>query len=184
MHSCACLTNRNRELIMASPAYMKITGTVQGAISDGASTAESIGNIYQSEFENWIMVQKIEHEIRMPTDPQNGQPSGQRIHDAYKVTFTTNKSKPLLLYSICTSELLPEVVITQFRATSAHPSELYYRTTLTDATIIKMRTVQPHAQDSSTTPRHQEVELWFSYRKITECHEISGTEGSDDWQKA
>ncbi|MCE5990049.1 Hcp family type VI secretion system effector [Pseudomonas sp. 5FOS] len=168
---------------MASPAYLKINGKVQGNISEGASTSESIGNIYQSEFADEIMVQKIEHEINTPIDPQNGQPSGKRVHGPYKVTFTTNKSKPLLLESICKAELLPEVVITQYRATSEDPNELYYRTTLTDATIIKLRTEQPHAQEDTPTPRHQEVEVWFSYRKITECHEVCGTEGSDDWQK-
>lgn len=169
---------------MASPAYLKITGNKQGNISKGASTAESIGNIYQSEFEDEIMVQQIDHEINTPIDPQNGQPSGKRVHGPYKVTFTTNKSKPLLLEAICGAELLSEVVISQYRATSEDPNEFYYRTTLTDATIIKLRTIQSHAQDSSLTPRHQEVEVWFSYRRINECHEICGTEGYDDWQEA
>ncbi|MCX2890160.1 MULTISPECIES: type VI secretion system tube protein TssD [unclassified Pseudomonas] len=169
---------------MASPAYLKITGTAGGNISEGASTVESIGNIYQSDFENEIMLQKIEHEINTPIDPQNGQPSGKRVHGPYKVTFTTNKSKPILLESICKAELLPEVTIKQFRATNENPNQHYYTTTLTDATIIKLRTHQPHAQEDTLTPRHQEVELWFSYRKITETHVKSSTEGSDDWQKA
>lgn len=168
---------------MPSPAYLKITGAKQKLISAGASTVDSVGNIYQSEFEDEILVQKIEHEINTPTDPQSGQPSGKRVHGPYKVTFTTNKSKPLLLTAICKSEKLDEVVIRQFRATSAHPAEFYYKTTLENATIIKMRTSQSHAQEVDESFRQQEVELWFSYKKITESHEICGTEGSDDWEE-
>ena len=41
---------------MANPAYMKITGGIQGLISAGCSTHASIGNRYQSGHTDEIMV--------------------------------------------------------------------------------------------------------------------------------
>lgn len=168
---------------MATPAYIKIEGKTQGLISAGATTAESIGNVYQEKFKDQILVQKIEHEVIIPTDPQSGQPTGERIHSPYKIVFSTNKSKPLLLSAICNGELLPKVEIEHYRPTTASGAEHYYTTVLEDAVIVKMKTEQAHAQDPNSSHLTQQVELWLSYRKITETHEVCGTEGSDDWRE-
>ncbi len=61
---------------MPTPAYISI----QGNITQGAFTADSVGNVYQDGHEDQILVQEIEHLIATPTDPQSGQPSGQRVH--------------------------------------------------------------------------------------------------------
>ena len=63
---------------MPTPAYISINGKTQGNITQGAFTADSVGNIYVEGHEDQILVQEIKHRVTTPTDPQSGQPSGQR----------------------------------------------------------------------------------------------------------
>ena len=65
---------------MPTPAYIKIQGKTQGLITQGAFTADSVGNVFVEGHEDQILVQEIDHLISTPTDPQSGQPSGQRVH--------------------------------------------------------------------------------------------------------
>ncbi|TES95170.1 type VI secretion system tube protein Hcp, partial [Burkholderia cepacia] len=51
---------------MPTPAYISI----QGNITQGAFTADSVGNVYQEGHEDQILVQEVEHLIATPTDPQ------------------------------------------------------------------------------------------------------------------
>jgi Type VI secretion system effector, Hcp len=48
---------------MANPAYMTITGRIQGLISAGCSTEESIGSKYQSDHTDEIMVRSCTHNM-------------------------------------------------------------------------------------------------------------------------
>lgn len=168
---------------MALNSYMTIKGTVQGDISKDASSVESVGNACQADHEDSVLVLKIEHEIDVPTDPLNGQPSGKAVHGPYKVWFATNQAKPLLLEAICTAESLVNVTVNHYRATGDNDNEHYYTTELSNARIIKLRTVQPHTQEEHHRNRHQEVEIWFSYGGIKETHLIGKTNGSYTWGK-
>ncbi len=71
---------------MPIPAYMSIEGESQGDITEGANTEDSVGNDYQEEHEDEFLVQEFQHEISVPTNPQSGQPSGQRVHGHLVVT--------------------------------------------------------------------------------------------------
>lgn len=55
---------------MSTPAYISIQGKTQGNITQGAFTADSVGNVYQEGHEDQILVQEIEHLIATPTDPK------------------------------------------------------------------------------------------------------------------
>ncbi len=81
---------------MPTPAYISITGKTQGNITKGATTADSVGNVFVEGHEDQILVQEIEHRVTTPTDPQSGQPSGQRVHKPYVFTCALNKAVPLL----------------------------------------------------------------------------------------
>jgi type VI secretion system Hcp family effector len=85
---------------MSTPAYIAITGKTQGNITQGAFTADSVGNIYQEGHEDQILVQEIKHRVTTPTDPQSGQPSGQRVHKPFVFTCDLNKAIPLLYQAL------------------------------------------------------------------------------------
>ena len=73
---------------MNNPVFISIKGTTQGLITEGAFTAESIGNTYQEGHENETLVKALTHNIKVPRDPSSGQPSGQRSHQPLVVTKT------------------------------------------------------------------------------------------------
>ncbi|MFK1435588.1 Hcp family type VI secretion system effector [Pseudomonas aeruginosa] len=168
---------------MPTPAYISIQGKTQGNITQGAFTADSVGNVYQEGHEDQILVQEIEHLIATPTDPQSGQPSGQRVHKPFVFTAPLNKATPLLYQALASGEMLPEVEVKWYRTSTEGRQEHFFTTKLEDATIVNINTVLPHAQDPTKAEYTQLVKVAMAYRKITWTHAIAGTEASDDWRK-
>jgi type VI secretion system secreted protein Hcp len=158
---------------MSTPAYIAITGKTQGNITQGAFTADSVGNIYQEGHEDQILVQEIKHRVTTPTDPQSGQPSGQRVHKPFVFTCDLNKAIPLLYQALAQ----------WFRTSLEGKQEHFFTTQLEDAIVVDINTVLPHAQDGSKSGYTQLIEVSLAYRKITWTHAVAGTEASDDWRK-
>ncbi|TBU84482.1 Hcp family type VI secretion system effector [Phytopseudomonas dryadis] len=168
---------------MSTPAYLSITGKTQGNITQGAFTADSVGNIYQEGHEDQILVQEIKHRVTTPTDPQSGQPSGQRVHKPFVFTTALNKAIPLLYQALATGETLSKVEAQWFRTSTEGKQEHFFTTELEDAIVVDINTVLPHAQDDSKAGYTQLIEVSLAYRKITWTHAVAGTEASDDWRK-
>ncbi|WP_339803978.1 type VI secretion system tube protein TssD, partial [Saezia sanguinis] len=51
---------------MPTPAYISIEGKTQGNITQGAFTADSVGNVYVEGHEDEILVQEISHRVTTP----------------------------------------------------------------------------------------------------------------------
>lgn len=167
---------------MPTPAYIKIIGETQGNITAGAFTADSVGNVYQQGHEDEILVQEINHEVTTSTDPQSGQPSGQRVHKPFKFTSSINKATPLMYQALATGEMLPTVEVNWYRTSTEGKQEHFFTTKLEDATIVSINTVLPHAQDKENENYTQLIEVALAYRKIVWEHGVAGTAGSDDWR--
>jgi type VI secretion system secreted protein Hcp len=168
---------------MPTPAYINIRGMTQGDITKQAFTADSVGNVFVEGHEDEILVQKIEHQISVPTDPQSGQPSGQRVHKPFKFTSALNKATPLMYQALASGEKLESVVVRWYRTSTEGKQEHFFSTVLEDATIVEINTVLPHAQDKLNENYTQSIEVAMAYRKINWVHVIANTEGSDDWRK-
>jgi len=168
---------------MPTPAYISIQGKTQGNITKGAFTSESVGNIYQEGHEDQILVQEVKHRVTTPTDPQSGQPSGQRVHKPYIFTCALNKAVPLLYQALASGEMLPKVETQWYRTSVDGKQEHFFTTTLEDATVVDITTVMPHAQDATKAEFTQLIDVHLAYRKITWTHDVAGTEASDDWRK-
>lgn len=89
---------------MPTPAYMTIEGELQGLITAGTFTEESVGNVYQEGHEDQILVEAFDHNVTLPRDPQSGQPSGQRVHGPIEITKVFDKSSPLLYAALTSGE--------------------------------------------------------------------------------
>ena len=168
---------------MPTPSFISIEGSNQGKITAGAFTEDSVGNVYVEGHEDEIMAQAISHIVTVPTDPQSGQPSGQRVHKAFKFTCSLNKAVPLMYNALASGEMLPKVQVTWFRTSIDGRQEEFFSTVLEDAVIVDMNLVMPNAQDPSNAPYTQLLEVSMSYRKINWDHTIAGTSGSDDWRR-
>ncbi len=169
---------------MPSPAYLSIQGTNQGLITSGAFTADSVGNVYQEGHEDEILVQAFDHTITVPTDPQSGQPTGQRVHKPLSITKVFDKSSPLLFTALSSGERLSKCELNWYRTNAMGKQENYYRIILEDAIITNIHSFMPNCQDPAMAHFTHLEEVSFSYRKITWVHVVSGTEGADDWRMA
>lgn len=168
---------------MPTPAYISIHGKTQGHITKGAFTAESVGNVYVEGHEDEILAQAIDHQITTPTDPQSGQPAGQRVHKPLIFTSALSKASPMLYQALATGEMLPTVEVKWFRTSGDGKQEHFFTTKLEDATVVEINTVLPHAQDSDNANYTQLIKTSLAYRKVSWSHVVAGTEASDDWRK-
>lgn len=168
---------------MPTPAYISIHGQTQGHITKGAFTGDSVGNVYEEGHEDEILAQEVDHLISTPTDPQSGQPSGQRVHKPLIFTSALSKASPMLYQALATCEMLPTVEVKLFRTSTDGKQEHFFTTKLEDATVVEIHTVLPHAQDSDNANYTQLIKTSLAYRKVSWSHVVAGTEASDDWRK-
>ena len=167
---------------MPTPAYLTIEGETQGAITSGAFTADSVGNIWQEAHQDEILVEAFSHNVTVPTDPQSGQPTGQRVHKPLTITKIFDKSSPLLYQALTRGERLTQCVLKWFRTSPQGVQEHYFTMTLEDAIIIDIRSYMPNCQDPNSSSFTHLEDVSFSYRRIDWEHVVSGTQGSDDWR--
>ena len=167
---------------MPTPAYLSIAGSTQGNITEGAFTEDSVGNIYQEGHENEILVEAFSHTVTVPTDPQSGQPTGQRVHQPLTITKVFDKSSPMLYKALTTGERLPTCELKWYRTSKTGTQEHYFTIRLEDAIITNITGRMPNCQDPNQAHFTQLEDVSFSYRKITWTHEIAATSGEDDWR--
>lgn len=168
---------------MPTPAYISIEGSTQGNITQGAFTADSVGNVFVEGHEDEILVQEVQHVVTVPTDPQSGQPAGQRVHKPFVFTCALNKAVPMMYNALSSGEMLPKVEVKWYRTSVEGKQEEFFKTTLEDAVIVDMKLALPHAQNPVNADYTQLLEVSLSYRKIMWDHTVAGTSGSDDWRK-
>lgn len=168
---------------MPTPAYLHIEGERQGLITAGAFTEASVGNIFVEGHEDQVLVQAIGHAMNLPTDPQSGQPSGQRVHQPFTITKVLDKSSPLICTAMTTGEKLKICELRIYRTSVSGVQEHFYTIKLKDAVIVAYYLMSPHAQDATTAHLTQLEVVSFSYRAIEWTHECCGTTGGDDWRK-
>lgn len=106
---------------MPTPCYISITGQTQGNITAGAFTADSVGNIYVQGHEDEMLVQEFLHNVTVPTDPQSGQPAGQRAHKPFIFTVALNKAVPLMYNALASGEMLPTTELHWWRRGAEGP---------------------------------------------------------------
>lgn len=166
---------------MPTPAYMVIEGSTQGLITKDAFTRDSVGKSFQVEHENEILVQAFEHQVIRPTDPQSGQPTGDRVHKPLMITKVFDRSSPLLFNALTTGESLT-CTLRWYRPTDKGV-EHYFTIELVDAVIVDIQSRMPNCQDPDMAHFTHLEDIYFSYRKISWEHLISNTSASDDWRK-
>lgn len=168
---------------MPTPCYISIEGQTQGHITAGAFTADSVGDIFVEGHEDEMLVQKFDHIVTVPTDPQSGQPSGQRVHKPFNFTVALNKAVPLMYNALASGEKLTKVTLKWYRTSIEGKQEHFFSTVLEGATIINIDCKMPHCQDDTKSSFTQLVEVSLAYRKIDWDHVVCGTSGADDWRK-
>lgn len=167
---------------MDNPVYMSIKGSTQGNITEGATTPDSIGNIYQNGHENECLVKAFTHDVDVPRSTNTGQATGQRTHNPLIVTKMIDKSSPLLFNALVHGETLTEVELKFYRLSYAGKPEHYYTMVLEDAIITNLNTSMASQGSVTTNDVTPYEKVSLSYRKISWRHETASTSGEDDWR--
>ena len=150
---------------MANIIYMTLTGNKQGLISKGCSSYDSIGNKYQKDHEDEILVFAVRHSI---SRAQNSH------HHPLEIIKPIDKSSPLLGVAISNNELL-DCNIDFFRTSQNGAQEKYYSISLQKATIKNITYDYPTSV--SHNDRQPEEIILLDYRDITWRHLMASTSG-------
>ncbi|QQA77821.1 Hcp family type VI secretion system effector [Pectobacterium parmentieri] len=154
---------------MANIIYATVNGKKQGLISSGCSTFSSIGNKYQNGHEDQIMVLAFEHGIAREENVSHGPISFVKPID---------KSSPLFGMAISNNEHL-DIDFSFYRTASSGGVELFYSIKITDANLIRINVIYPHAINHFDN-QPEEI-ITFRYKSISWSHLIAGTSGYSIW---
>ena len=113
---------------MPTPCYISIEGETQGLITAGALSTDSIGDAFVEGHEDQMLVQEFNHNVTVPTDPQSGQPSGQRVHKPFQFTVALNKAVPLLYNALASGEKMKTVELKWYLTSIEGKQENFFHT--------------------------------------------------------
>ena len=156
---------------MANLTYLTLNGQMQGLISAGCSSQDSIGNKAQIAHKNQIVILELTHGIARQQNVN---------HQALTIKKPVDKSSPLLSKSITDNEVLT-CEFDFYRTNRTGSNELYYKIKLTNARIADIQFNVAHAvTDSGGQP---EETLSFTYETISWEHCIAGTSAYSLWSE-
>jgi type VI secretion system secreted protein Hcp len=141
---------------MPMPAHMELTGENQGKID---------GSCSQQGREDTILIEAMNHMVRIPRDPQTGLATGKRVHEA-----------------LTTGEHFSEVFIKWYRIDPTGAEEHYFTHKLEDAILVDIKPWMPNCLDPGMGSYTHMEDLSFTYRKIIWTWEPDGIEAEDDWE--
>jgi type VI secretion system secreted protein Hcp len=146
--------------LAAQTASLRVKGKVQNDIRGGGT---------QKGREGTSTVIATSHEVVSPRDVATGAATGRRIHKPYTVIVEADKALPLYYKALASNETLTEVTVQFYHVDprSAGPEVGFYNVKLGNAHISNIRFVQPNALGADTRPLPEQVEIQFTYEKIT-----------------
>lgn len=157
---------------MANHGYMRMTGNIQGLISAGCSTQQSIGNKCQTAHMDEIMVLSYTHNmlnignIDKPT------------HSPIIITKNIDKASPLLAQALSNREEI-NCTVSFYRVSSFGMQEKFYSVSINGGIIADLTLEMPHAILQSDAEPQEHIAL--RYRDITWTHHAAGTSGYSTW---
>lgn len=141
----------------ALKSYLQIEGETQGPV-DGESE--------QAGHEDEIEVTGFSHDITMPGDVNSGSPTGKRHHEPVKITKLIDKSSPLLMKALDSSEKLTVFRLTFMRMNELMILEDYYIIELTNAQIVGVRQKKLNTLNPDNDWSGDMEAVWFTYDSI------------------
>lgn len=162
--------------------YISIEGSRQGAFK-GQSLRYGQNN-------EWTAGIAFEHQVQSPRDVATGRATGKRQHTPLAITKEWGAASPQIMYALVTNEMLPRVVMEFVHTNDSGVEEVYYKVTLTNATVsnvISKKTLVEDVVAAKTGKRYSSVEVEtveFVYQQIEWESLDGGTIAADDWVSA
>lgn len=165
---------------MAYEFYVTIEGTKQGALKGESPRTAHAAKIAGLSYA---------HEIVSPRDIATGQASGKRQHGPITITKEWGPSSPQLFQALTTNEVLKKVLFEFYQTTPEGVEEIYYKITLTNATVSRIRFTTGKGESANTAKTqasydtHELEEVAFTYQKIQVESTAGKTMATDDWHQ-
>ena len=148
---------------MSNTVYLRMKGERQGEISSGCGTEKSIGNRYQYQHRDEILVYQLASSMTSTANGMN--------HPGLRFTKPIDKSTPLLTTAINENEKL-QLIFDFYRTNRYGRQEKYYQIELRGASVQGiMHSINPGVLDSEN--------ITVSYEYIRSKHLSANTEYSD-----
>ncbi|WP_371974034.1 type VI secretion system tube protein TssD [Lelliottia nimipressuralis] len=148
---------------MSNTVYLRMKGERQGEISSGCGTEKSIGNRYQYQHRDEILVYQLASSMTSTAYGMN--------HPGLRFTKPIDKSTPLLTTAINENEKL-QLIFDFYRTNRYGRQEKYYQIELRGASVQGiMHSINPGVLDSEN--------ITVSYEYIRSKHLSANTEYSD-----
>ncbi|PKA29763.1 type VI secretion system tube protein Hcp [Cedecea lapagei] len=148
---------------MSNTVYLRMKGERQGEISSGCGTEKSIGNRYQYQHRDEILVYQLASSMTSTAYGMN--------HPGLRFTKPIDKSTPLLTTAINENEKL-QLIFDFYRTNRYGRQEKYYQIELRGASVQGiMHSINPGVLDSEN--------ITVSYEYIRSKHLGANTEYSD-----
>nr|WP_314875425.1 Hcp family type VI secretion system effector [uncultured Pseudomonas sp.] len=157
---------------MAFLNYLTLTGRQQGLISAGCSTEPSVGNRYQSDHCDEIMVLSFEHQML------NLDNTHRTTHQAVSLTKLIDKSTPLIAQALTNREVV-DCVFEFYRLNANGKHEKYFKIKLSNGMILKHRLDMPNSILMGDQDALEQIAI--SYQHIDWHHYGAGTSGHAAW---
>ncbi|AWK42851.1 type VI secretion system tube protein Hcp [Photorhabdus laumondii subsp. laumondii] len=155
---------------MADLIYLTIKGKNQGLISAGCSSIDSIGNKYQVNHQDEILVYGLSHSMLRKKNVK---------HQPVIIRKPIDKSTPLLGVAISNNEVM-DCFINHYRTSLNGGLELYFNLKLIGAQILEYSVLHPNSLENNDQQPQETLSL--IYKSITWNHIIAGTGGYSIWE--
>ncbi len=115
-----------------------------------------------------------------PRDATTGQATGKRRHEPIVMRKKVGLMSPLFIKALTSNEVLPTVVFEFVHTSTDGKEEIFYKITLSNATVSSHKMVLPETTGDST---HIELteEICFTFQKIEWNHVKGRKVTTDDW---
>ncbi len=160
---------------MAIPAYMWLKDD-QGNDIEGSVTV--------TDREGSIEVLAFEHELRIPTDSDNGALTGTRKHEPFVFTKAFDSASPYLYKACSKGQTLEELVLSWYQIDDSGNEQEYFRHTLHGVKITSVKPVMHNVKeaDKERFPHLEQVAIRYS--RITWSYVDGNIEFSDSWTES
>jgi type VI secretion system secreted protein Hcp len=141
------------------------------------------GEVTTRGLEGQVKVVAFNHEVRSPRDSASGLATGKRQHSPVRFVCELGRSTPLLYQALSLNKVIPKIEMSFFRPnpTGDGTEEMYFKIILTNATVSSARAWMPNVKDQSSLPFGSEVEVGFTYQKISWTYTNGGITFEDSW---
>ena len=154
---------------MPIPAYMWINdGEIKGGCTVGGR-------------EDSIEVLEFHHEVRIPTDPDNGQLTGTRKHEAFTIVKAYDQSSPLLYKAVCEGLTWDTVRLDWYKIDDEGAEVLYFKHLLEQVKVCSVKPMMYNVKAKEYERFVHMEEVSLRYGKITWEYPEGGYMHSDSW---